>query len=275
MKVGVYDLNGEKKEEIELPAFFNFLVRPDLIWRAYLAVLSRTFQPKGKSPAGGKKHVVDSPGTGYDMSRVSRTLGGFGTARFIALAVGGRRVRAPKSDKVIVEKINKKEKINAVLSAIAATADPVLVQMRGHQLGTIRELPVIVSDEFEDLTKTRDVQSTLYNLGLEEELERAKEGKRVRAGKGKRRGRKYKRRKGPLIVVSETDASVIRAARNIEGIDVVPVEKLSILHLAPGGHPGRLTIWTKKALINFQEKINRVSENLRNRSRKDLLKASL
>lgn len=275
MKVGVYDLNGEKRGEIELPAFFDFPVRPDLIWRAYLAVLSKTFQPKGKSPAGGKKHVVDSPGTGYDMSRVSRTLGGFGTARFIALAVGGRRVRAPKSDKVIVEKINKKEKINAVLSAIAATADPVLVQMRGHQLGTIRELPVIVSDEFEDLTKTRDVQSTLYNLGLEEELDRAKEGKRVRAGKGKRRGRRYKRRKGPLIVVSETDASVIRAARNIEGIDVVPVEKLSILHLAPGGHPGRLTIWTKKALINFQEKINKVSENLRNRSRKDLLKASL
>ena len=275
MKVGVYDLNGNKVEEIELPPIFEYPIRPDLIWRTYLAIYSQHFQPKGKSPSGGKKHVVESPGTGYDISRVSRTEGGFGIARFIALAVGGRRVRAPKADKVIIEKINKKEKINALKSAVAATSDPILVQMRGHRLGNVKELPIIVSDDFEKLSKTREVREALINLGLEEDLLRSHEGRRVRAGKGKRRGRKYKRKKGPLIVVSSENEEILKAARNIEGVDVVPVDKLSVTHLAPGGHPARLTVWTKKAIYMLQEKIDALWERLRNRSKKDLLKASL
>lgn len=275
MKTGVYDIYGNKVEEIDVPEVFSYQVRPDLILRAYLAVYSRKFQPKGKSPSGGKKHVVESPGTGYDMSRVSRTGGGFGMARFIALAVGGRRVRAPKSEKVIIEKINKKEKINALKSAIAATADPVLVQMRGHKLGDVPELPLIVSDDFESLERTRDVVDTLIKLGVGADLERAKEGKRIRAGKGKRRGRKYKRRKGPLIVVSSKNAPVIKAARNIEGVDVVPVSKLSVIHLAPGGIPARLTIWTKSALTKIQEKIDATWRRLMTKYKKNLAKEAV
>ncbi len=275
MKTGVYDIYGNRIEEIELPEIFNYPVRPNLILRAYLAIYSRKFQPKGKSPSAGKKYVVESPGTGYDMSRVSRIGGGFGTARFIALAVGGRRVRAPKSEKVIVEKLNKKEKINALKSAIAATADPVLVQMRGHRLGDVRELPIVVSDDFEKMTRTRNVMNTLINLGVEEDLNRAKEGKRIRAGKGKMRGRKYKRKKGPLIVVSSSDIPLIKAARNIEGVDVVPVEELSIVHLAPGGFPARLTIWTKSALIKMQEKINETWERLISKYKKNVAKEAL
>jgi len=275
MKVGVYNTIGEKVEEIELPSIFNYPVRPDLIWKAYLAIRSLRYQPKGKSPSGGKKHVVESPGTGYDIARVSRTQGGFGITRFIALAVGGRRVRAPKSAKVIIEKINKKEKINALKSAIAATCDPIIVQMRGHRLGTVKELPIVVTDDFEDISKTSEVRRVLYNLGLGEDLERAEEGRRVRAGKGKRRGRKYKRRKGPLIIVSGEKEEIIRAARNLEGVDVVPVNRVSVEHLAPGGHPGRLTIWTKKAIFMLQDKLVNQWENLKNRSKADLLKVSI
>ncbi len=275
MKTNVFDIYGNKIEEIELPEIFNYPVRPDLILRAYLAIYSKKFQPKGKSPAGGKKYVVESPGTGYDMSRVSRTGGGFGTTRFVALAVGGRKVRAPKSDKVIIEKINKKEKINALKSAIAATADPVLVQMRGHRLGDVKSLPIVVSDDLEEIAKTREVIDALVKLGIEEDLLRVKEGKRIRAGKGKRRGRKYKRKKGPLIIVSNPNAPIIRAARNIEGVDVVPVNKLSVIHLAPGGFPARLTIWTKSAIMNIQEKINETWQRLVNKYKKNLAKEAL
>ncbi len=263
MKAGVYDLSGRRVEEIDLPPVFSAQVRPDLIWRAYLAIMSRKFQPKGKSPTAGKKYVVESPGTGYDISRVSRTGGGFGVARFIALAVGGRRVRAPKSNKVIIEKINKKEKLRALESAIAATADPILIQMRGHKLGDVREVPIIIVDEFELLKKTAEVRKVLHNLGLKEDLERAEEGRRIRAGKGKRRGRRYKRRKGPLIVVSGEHEEIIKAARNLEGVDVVPVNYLSIPHLAPGGHPGRLTIWTKKAIELIQKRVDEKWARLR------------
>jgi len=276
VKVGVYDLSGRKIEEIELPKVFQTPVRPDLIWRAFLAIMSEKYQPKGKSPLAGKKHVVESPGTGYDISRVSRTGGGFGIARFIALAVGGRKVRAPKSNKVIIEKINKKEKLRALESAIAATADPILIQMRGHKLGDVREVPIVISDDFELLKKTSEVRKTLYVLGLKEDLERASEGRRVRAGKGKRRGRKYKRRKGPLIVVSGEHEEIIKAARNIEGVDVVPVNYLSVVHLAPGGHPGRLTIWTKKAIEAIQKRIDDQWARLRRtKEEKVIMKATV
>ncbi len=92
----------------------------------------------------------------------------------------------------------------------------------------------------------------LEKIGLREELERTKKVK-IRAGKGKRRGRKYKKKKGPLIVVSDKDKNIIKSARNIPGVDVVPVKDLSILHLAPGGKPGRLTVWTVSALKKLEE----------------------
>ena len=90
-------------------------------------------------------------------------------------------------------------------------------------------------------------------LGLEKELERVSE-KKVRAGKGKSRGRKYKKKNGPLIVVSKKD-KLSRAAVNILGIDVVDVKSLNAELLAPGAKAGRLTLWTKGA-IHILEKDN-------------------
>ncbi|MHA1665714.1 MAG: 50S ribosomal protein L4 [Candidatus Njordarchaeales archaeon] len=273
MKRHIYTLSGEPSEEIELPSIFNTPVRPDLILRAYLATRTKLYQPKGKSPSGDKKHVVKSPGVGYDISRVSRTNGGFGTARFIASAVGGIKVRAPKAEKVIIEGVNKKEKLLAIKSAIAATIDPKIIQMRGHKIEQISELPIVLTDEFENISKTAKIRELFELLGLSEEMERVRKGRRVRAGRGKLRGRKYKRRKGPLIIVSSKDAKVITACRNMEGIDVVPVEQLSILHLAPGGHPGRLTIWTVKALEKLTEKLNEIETNLKKRSKTPIINA--
>ncbi len=260
MKTYVYNLEGEKIREVELPSFFGAEIRPDLINRAVLAVRSERYQPKGKSPAGDKKHVVESHGKGYDESRVSRTGGGFGIARFVALAVGGRRVRAPKSNKKIIEKINKKEKLKALVSALAAITDPILVQLRGHKVEKIKSVPIILENGFEDIEKTKEVRKVLEQIGALDDVKRAEELRRVRAGKGKRRGRKYKRRKSILIIVSGEKESIIKAARNLEGVDVVPVNQLSVEHLAPGGHPGRLTIITERALELLNERIKQMTE---------------
>jgi large subunit ribosomal protein L4e len=260
MKSLLYDLENDDYKEIELPHFFESEIRPDLINRAVLAIRSLRYQPKGKSPSGDKKHVVESHGKGYDRSRTSRTGGGFGISRFVALAVGGRRVRAPKSNKRIVEKINKKEKLRALLSALAATTDPILVQMRGHLVDKVRSVPIIVSGEFEKLEKTRDVREVLYKLGVVVDLKKAEDARRVRAGKGKRRGRKYKRRKSVLIIVSGEEEKIIKASRNLEGVDVVTVDNLSVEHLAPGGHPGRLTIITEPALSLLNERLSKLLE---------------
>jgi len=263
MKTPIYNLNGEIEKEIELPFYFDSKVRPDLILRAVLAIRSTRYQPYGKSPSGDKKHVVESHGKGYDESRVSRTGGGFGIARFVALAVGGRRVRAPKSSKVIVEKINKKEKFKALVSALAATKDPNLVQMRGHIIEDVKSLPLIVNNEVENISKTKDVRKLFEKLGVLRDIVKAESSRRIRAGKGKRRGRRYKRRKSILLIVSGENENIIKAARNLEGVDVVPIDKLSVEHLAPGGHPGRLTIITERALELLTQKIEKMCEKFK------------
>ena len=111
----------------------------------------------------------------------------------------------------------------------------------------IHMFPIILSDEFQTLKKTNETKSVFENLGIWPDIIRAKTGRKIRSGKGKLRGRKYKRPRGPLIVIYE-DEGIIKAARNHPGVDIIHVNNLNTESLAPGGHPGRLTIWVKSAI---------------------------
>jgi large subunit ribosomal protein L4e len=84
------------------------------------------------------------------------------------------------------------------------------------------------------------------------DIYRVKESRKIRAGKGKYRGRKIKQAVGPLIVVAE-NKGIMEAARNIPGVEVVTVNNLNAEILAPGTHPGRLTIWTNSAIEKLNE----------------------
>ena len=80
------------------------------------------------------------------------------------------------------------------------------------------------------------------------------QSKAVRAGKGKGRNRRYISRRGPLLVTASADsAEVARAFRNLAGVDVAHVDRLSLLQLAPGGHMGRFVIWTKAAFSELEK----------------------
>lgn len=70
--------------------------------------------------------------------------------------------------------------------------------------------------------------------------------KRTRAGTGKMRNKLYKRKLGPVLIYGQ-DSDCARAFRNIPGVDILNVERLNLLKLAPGGHLGRLIIWTESA----------------------------
>jgi len=192
-----------------------------------------------------------------EMARLPRLHGDtapglYFAARKVPQAVKGRKAHPPKAEKIWEEKINKKERKKAILSAIAATAVKELVEARGHKVEKVKQLPIVVVDDLEKVTKTSEVRELLKKLGLESELERIKE-KKVRAGKGKRRGRRYKKKVGPLFVIAE-DKGIVKAARNLPGVDVCLVENLNAELLAPGGQPGRLTIWSKAAV----EKLSRL-----------------
>merc|ERR1719313_1643692 len=137
-------------------------------------------------------------------------------------------------------------KRHAVATALAASALPPLVMARGHRIGEVPELPLVVSDGAEGLAKTKQAIDLLKKLGAEEELTKVADSKKVRSGKGKMRNRRYTMRKGPLVVYGE-DSGIVRAMRNIPGVETASVDCLNLLQLAPGGNFGRFIIWTEGA----------------------------
>ncbi len=257
MKADILSIEGKKTGTIDLPSQFNEEIRHDLIQRSVLALQSKKRQSYGSFKEAGKRASAklsrrrhDYKGAyGRGMSRVPRkTLVRRGT-QFIwvgAVApgtVGGRRAHPPKPEKDWKQKINKKENRKAIRSAIAATLSKTLVRKNGF---FCENIPLIVEDEMESLSKTKELRRTLQNLNLIDDLQRISI-KRVRAGKGKNRGRPYRTKKGPLIVVSK-NCKLINACKNLKGIEVSKVDSLNTEVLAPGTNPGRLVIWTKPSI---------------------------
>ena len=249
MKVPVINLQNEKTGEVEIPQVFNTPVRHDVIRRAVIALQSTRFQPQGRDPMAGKHTTAESRGTGHGIARVPR-LKGSSRAAFGVSIVGGHAAFPPRSEKVIVKRINKKERRFAIRSGIAATAVKELVEKRGHKFES-EHLPIVVSNEIQSLKKTKDVESLFIAIGVQDDVERADRSK-VRAGRGKMRGRKHKKGKGPLVVVAEDDG-IGYAARNLPGVEICSVAGLNAELLAPGAHPGRLVIWTESAFGQVDE----------------------
>lgn len=258
MKVDVLNLQGKAVGNIELPEVFNEQFRPDLIKRAVLALQSQRRQPYGPDALSGLRTAAHYHGRRRtrwtmmmrDLARLPRLHATSPhltwRARKAPQAVKGRRAHPPKVEKVWYQKINKKERKLALRSAIAATANKEIVKRRGHRVDEIKELPLIVKDDVESVKKTKGVEKLLISLRLEDELRRSRI-KKVRVGKGKMRTRKYKRRIGPLIVISK-DGGIGKACKNLPGINVQNVKNISVEDLAPGSSPGRLTIWSKSSI---------------------------
>ncbi|HIQ02807.1 MAG TPA: 50S ribosomal protein L4 [Desulfurococcales archaeon] len=251
LKRPVYDLNGNPVEEIELPPLFTVPVRIDLIRRAFLSAFTARLQPKGRDPMAGKRTSARSFGVGLGLARIPRERQ-TGRGRFVVSTVGGRRAFPPTPLKKIHEEINKKERRLALISALAATANRYFVEKRGHAV-VPEKPPIIVVDDIVNIQHTRDLKEVLKKLNLWEDVVRAQRGTKIKAGKGKMRGRRYKTPVSILIVAHDT-SKLLLAGRNLPGLDIVTPQQLSILHLAPGGVPGRLTIYTKTSLQILNEK---------------------
>jgi large subunit ribosomal protein L4e len=244
-KVNVYGKDGSVKNTIELPEVFSTSFRPDIIKKTFNVLRSNRRQPYGADPFSGLRHATASVGKGRGMSRVPRLTQG----RRAALApcvVGGRRAHPPKAKKVWKEKINKKEKLLAKQSALAATCEINVVSNRGHVFDKKLTLPVVIDDSFDSFKKTKEVIKLFKKIGIYDDVLRSEDGRHIRAGRGKTRGRKYRIPKSVLIVT--TKKQMQKSANNLSGVDVLTPDQLNIEHLAPGGDAGRLTVFTKSAL---------------------------
>lgn len=145
-------------------------------------------------------------------------------------------------------RVNLNEKRHALASALAGTACLPLVLAKGHRISQVPQLPMVLDNTVNQISKTKEAYEMLEKVGCSDDLQRVKDGKVVRAGKGKARGKKYRHKRGPLFVVDDDSKNLVRALRNIPGVDTVHVSRLNIRLLAPGGQLGRFTVFTQGAM---------------------------
>ena len=261
----VYDIDVELGKKVSLPESFSSEIRTDLVKLAVASARANRRQAYGSNPHVGKrkpmsgmKHSVEWWGKGRGVSRIMRRTGQRRGAQN-PHTLGGRRAHGPKVEKDWSRKLNRNERRLARNSALAATTNIDMVSNRGHRFAEeISSLPIILGDYSENGEKidieafnlnggTRKVNAIFEALGLGDDLRRARDGRKIRAGKATMRGRVHKTPKSVLLVVASKDG-LAKAARNLPGVDVVAAKDLSAEHLAPGGDLGRLTVFTKAAV---------------------------
>jgi len=261
IQVAVRDKGGKPtSDNVMLPNVFNTPIRPDLVQFVHTQMRKNARQSYGvkihHGPSGivaGHQHSAHSWGTGRAVSRIPRVSGGgthrAGQGAFGNMCRSGRMFAPNRIWRKWHRKINLKQRRYAVASAIAASSSAPLVMARGHRIESVGEIPLVV--DFTEVKKTSDAVKMLKDLGLGEELERCQK-QSTRAGKGKyRRGKKS--RKGPLIVHACDSVADVVGFKNLRGVQTCHVDRLNLLQLAPGGHIGRLVVWSKDAMNKLGE----------------------
>ncbi len=231
-------------------------MRPDIVQFVHTNMAKNNRQAYAVSPWAGKNVSASSWGTGRAVARIPR-VGGGGTSRsgqgaFGNMCRGGRMFAPTKTWRKWHRKINSTQRRYAVASALAASAVPALVMARGHKVDDVPEIPLVMDSSIESAKKTSAAKDILASVGALADVEKAADSKKIRAGKGKARGRKYTLRRGPLVIYKNNDG-VEQAFRNLPGVELCCVDRLNLLQLAPGGHMGRFCVWSQAALDALNE----------------------
>ncbi|VVT43509.1 60S ribosomal protein uL4 [Magnusiomyces paraingens] len=251
-QITVYSLSGEtSSSNVVVPAIFKAPIRTDIVHSVWTGVAKNKRQAYAVASNAGEQTSAESWGTGRAVARIPRVGGGgthrSGQAAFGNMCRGGRLFAPTKVWRKWHVKVNHNQKRYATASAIAATAVAPLVLARGHRAEKIPEVPLVVSSELETISKTKDAVAALKAVGAGADVARVIKSKTLRAGQGKLRGRRFTQRKGPLVVYAE-DKGLVKAFKNIPGVETANVKSLSLLQLAPGSHLGRFVIWTESAI---------------------------
>ncbi|KAL7747215.1 60S ribosomal protein L4B [Sorochytrium milnesiophthora] len=241
---------AESVAQVTLPAVFKAPIRPDIVRLVHKNMAKNRRQPYAVSTKAGHQTSAESWGTGRAVARIPRVSGSgthrAGQAAFGNMCRGGRMFAPTKVWRRWHVKTNLNQKRFATVSALAASALPALVMARGHRIDSIPEVPLVISSSAEDLVKTKAAVAVLRSLNAYSDIEKVIHSKTLRAGKGKMRNRRHRQRRGPLVIYGN-DNGIVRAFRNLPGVELANVHHLNLLQLAPGGHLGRFCIWTQNA----------------------------
>jgi len=248
--IGVHVDGAPTGVNVALPAVFRAPIRPDVVNFVHDQIAKNTRQAYCVNKDAGHQTSAESWGTGRAVARIPRVRGGgthrSGQGAFGNMCRGGRMFAPTKTWRNWHRRINVNQKRYAICSAVAATSSPAIVMSKGHMIQEIPEIPLVVSDKAQEMTKTKEAVLFLKKHRAWTDILKVYKSKRFRAGKGKMRNRRRIQRTGPLVIY-EKDQGLTRAFRNIPGVDTIAVEKLNLLKLAPGGHVGRFCIWTESA----------------------------
>jgi large subunit ribosomal protein L4e len=247
----------EVASEIKLPHVFTAPLRHDIVTFVHDNVSKNTRQAHGINFFSGMKTASLSWGTGRAVARIPR-MRGSGTSRSGQGANGnmcraGRMAHPLRTWRRWHRKVNLKQRRHALAAAIAATAVVPLVVARGHRVMGVPQLPLIFSDDINNISKAKEAIKVFKDFKIAEDILRVKNARKIRAGKGKMRNRRFKNRRGPLVIGDDKSAGLKRAVRNIPGVDFLNVNRLNIRHLAPGGHLGRFCVWTESAVKRLND----------------------
>lgn len=253
MKAKLYDKNGKVKGDIDLPKCFDSKIRADILLKVFEAQKSSFTQAYGAKEGAGaqysasgisKKKRHDWKGTyGKGISRVPRKIMSRHGASFnwigatVSNARGGRRPHAPRAEKNLFKKINKKELLIALKAALAGTLDTVSLEKKyGRKMksGGVFSSDILNVKTKDFIAAMKEVFGDSFNSVLKR--------KSIRAGIGKMRGRKYKSNAGLLFVIANEENM------KRKGIEIVKVKDLAVKDLAPNGVAGRLVCYSEKAI---------------------------
>merc|ERR1711981_440149 len=243
--------SADKPSQVAMPAVFLAPIRPDVVHFVHSNMSKNRRQAYAVSKWAGHQTSAESWGTGRAVARIPRVPGGgthrAGQGAFGNMCRGGRMFNPTKTWRKWHRKINVNQRRYAICSALAASALPGLVMARGHQVSEVPEVPLVVDSMNAD--KTTKAKAVLESVGAFDDVDKSKNSRAIRSGKGKMRNRRHVQRRGPLVILTE-DAikqGAGKAYRNLSGVEVASVERLNLLQLAPGGHLGRFCVWSKEA----------------------------
>lgn len=265
MKLNILDKTGKKVGDFDFNVKAD--VRDDVFKKAVIAEFSLFRQEKGADPLAGKRSAINLS----KRRKAFRTTYGKGGSRapkkvmwargqqhryvgaFAGFAVGGRKAHAPKAHKNIIKNLNNREWHKALLSGLMASLNKEIVMGNGQKVP--ENYPFVIDSKIEDINKTKEIKSILEKLGFKDEISRT-QTRKVRAGRGTMRNRTYKTKRGPLVVVSSMEKGLQKAARNIQGFDVVSADLLLASDFGMSEKPGRAVIFTQDGAKEFMEELN-------------------
>ncbi|KAF1985182.1 60S ribosomal protein L4-A [Aulographum hederae CBS 113979] len=263
--VAIVAADGSSETDCPLPEVFSVQIRPDIVQSVHTGMAKNKRQPYAVSEKAGHQTSAESWGTGRAVARIPRVSGGgthrAGQAAFGNMCRSGRMFAPTKIWRRWHQKINLGQKRFATASALAASAQAPLLFARGHKVSEVPSVPLVVSSSaFADgaLAKTQAAVALLKAVGAGADVDKVKKTRKMRAGKGKMRGRRFRQRRGPLVVYNpdEDGKELVLGFRNIPGVETCPVFALNLLQLAPGGHLGRFIVWTSSAFAALDKIYN-------------------